>query len=86
MRILIVPNVYDIQFWAPTSTKILAKTTSCTSVHTARSAGSRDLPMHESGSHFDSQTPDYWQNDKQLYFVRFSVFVESKEIFQRFNL
>ena len=25
----------------------------------------------------DSQTPDYWQNDAQLYFVRFSVFVES---------
>ena len=36
---------------------------------------SRDLPRQESGSHFDSQTPDYWQNDTQLYFVKFSVVV-----------
>ena len=36
------------------------------------------------GSHFGSQTPDYWQNDAQLYFVRFSVFVESKEILKTF--
>ena len=42
-------------------------------------------PRQESGSHFDSQTPEYWQNDTQLYFVRFSVFIESKEIFQQFN-
>ena len=47
---------------------------------------SMDLPRQESGSHFDSQTPYYWQNDTQLYFVRFSVFVESIEIFQQFNL
>ena len=42
-------------------------------------------PRQESGSHFYSQTPAFWQIDTQLYFVRFSVFVESKEIFQQFN-
>ena len=36
---------------------------------------SRNLPRQESGSHLDSQIPDYWQNDTQLYFVRISVFV-----------
>ena len=46
----------------------------------------RDLPRQETGSHFVLQTPDYWQNDTQLYFVRFSVFVEFKEIFQQFNI
>ena len=35
---------------------------------------------------WDSQRPDFWQNDTQLYFVRFSVFVESKETFQRSKL
>ena len=35
--------------------------------------------------HFDSQTPDFGQNDTQMYFVRFSVFVESKEIFHKFH-
>ena len=35
----------------------------------------RDLPRQESGSHFDSETPDYWKHDTQLYFERFSVFV-----------
>ena len=44
------------------------------------------IPRQESGSHFDSKPPDLWQNDTQLYFVRFSVFVESKEILQQFNL
>ena len=45
----------------------------------------RDLPSQDSGSHFVSQTLDFWQNDTQLYFVGFSVFGESKEIFQRFH-
>ena len=35
----------------------------------------RDLPRQESESHFDSETPDYWKHDTQLYFERFSVFV-----------
>ena len=39
----------------------------------------RDLPRQESGSHLDSQTPDFWQNDTQFYFVGFSVFVKSLE-------
>ena len=42
--------------------------------------------VSQSGSHLDSQIPDYWQKDTQLNFVRFSVFVESKEIFKQFNL
>ena len=44
-----------------------------------------DLSSWESGSHFDSQTPDIWQNDTRLCFVRFSLFVESKEIFKKFH-
>ena len=48
--------------------------------------GYRDSPRQGSGSHFDSQTPDYWQNDTQLYFAGFPVFVDSKEIFQQLNL
>ena len=36
------------------------------------SSESKDLPRQESGSHCDSQTPDYSQNVTQLYFVRFS--------------
>ena len=32
-----------------------------------------------------SQTQDFRENDTQLYFARFSVFVESKEIFQKFH-
>ena len=34
---------------------------------------------------FDSQTPDFRQNDTQLYLVRFFVFLESKVIFQKFH-
>ena len=37
--------------------------------------GGRDLPRQPPGSHFDSQTQDFWENDTQLYFARFSVFV-----------
>ena len=48
--------------------------------------GHTQAGVAESGSHFDSQTPDYWQNDTQMYFVRYSVFVEYKEIFQQLNL
>ena len=36
---------------------------------------SQDLPSQPPGSHFDSQTHDFWENDTQLYFARFSVFV-----------
>ena len=43
----------------------------------------RDLPSLELGSHFDSQPPDLRENDTKLYFVRFSVCVESKEVFQK---
>ena len=43
--------------------------------HLQRLFCARDLPRQESGSHFDSQTPDFGQNDTQLYFARFSVFV-----------
>ena len=35
----------------------------------------RDLPRQPPGSHFDSQTQDLWEDDTQLYFARFSVFV-----------
>ena len=57
--------------------------------HSTRLLQSKGIkPRQESGSHLDSQsqTPDFWQIDTQVYFVRFSVFVESKEIFQQFNL
>ena len=42
------------------------------------------LPNQETGSHFDSQTQNLWQNDTQFFHVRLSVYVESKEIFQMF--
>ena len=35
--------------------------------------GPTQAGVSQSGSHFDCQTPDYWQNDTQLNFVRFSV-------------
>ena len=45
----------------------------------------RDLANQKSRNHFDPQTPDFWLNDARLYFVRSSVFVKSKEIFQKFH-
>ena len=43
----------------------------------------RDLPSQESGSHLDSLTPYVCHNDTLLHFVRFFVYVESKEMFKR---
>ena len=44
----------------------------------------RELPSQPPGSHFDSQTQDFWENDTQFNLVKFSVNVQSNGIFQKF--